>query len=596
MHPRSFLALMSLILMLLFTLQGDTQSLNDRWKASMQTCSGTPCVLIEAAVSSGAWTGPGSVNDLLLRAFDTCTGTPCLRVTGGSGSLIGDFSTDTTTSAAGEAVVFADTTGKLGGRSLFVIAGPATTAKTYTFPNASTTILTTNAPVTVAQGGTGVATLTGLALGSGTSAFSAYPGATCTNQFVRVLSASGAATCATVGTNDLASSLTLTTPVIGNITPVGGVTDIAGALTLSTSTTTNFTTPVGSAVPTKLNVPLFTVPAFGQVIAFGVNSAAATSARAMLMVDGRTVAHQPSFTLLSPSEAEGIGFTWDGSNAIGSVKSSVDFDVQVGQLTTAGVSVLRAVASGATANTLHLSAGTLGINTASEAAFYRTTSGGSALPVRVGLQTDTGARIGFASVNQSNGDLYFIHANDTADNIATSLIRGNNTSNVTGAETGAIIMYTKPAGGAVAEQFRLSSTGAVTLPGLGTASGTPSSVCQNSVTKEVTVNAALTCTVSSKEQKDQIAPYAQIALELVEKIKPMAFVYRDNPKRLRWGFIAEELTEVHPLLADGYDEKGVAKSIDQNALLATLVKGMQEQQATIRALQSQVTELQNRSR
>jgi hypothetical protein len=39
----------------------------------------------------------------------------------------------------------------------FTVSGPATSAKTYTFPNASTTILTTNAAVTAAQGGTGIA-------------------------------------------------------------------------------------------------------------------------------------------------------------------------------------------------------------------------------------------------------------------------------------------------------------------------------------------------------------------------------------------------------------------------------------------------------
>lgn len=50
----------------------------------------------------------------------------------------------------------------------------------------------------VANGGSGVATLTGLALGNGTSAFSAYAGTSCTNQFPRSLSAAGAATCASV--------------------------------------------------------------------------------------------------------------------------------------------------------------------------------------------------------------------------------------------------------------------------------------------------------------------------------------------------------------------------------------------------------------
>jgi hypothetical protein len=58
------------------------------------------------------------------------------------------------------------------GNAFFTVSGPGTTAKTYTFPNASTTILTTNAAVTVAQGGTGATTLTAnnVVLGNGTSA------------------------------------------------------------------------------------------------------------------------------------------------------------------------------------------------------------------------------------------------------------------------------------------------------------------------------------------------------------------------------------------------------------------------------------------
>ncbi len=57
--------------------------------------------------------------------------------------------------------------------AFFTVSGPATTAKTFTFPNASATVLTTNAAVTVAQGGTGATTLTGVLKGNGTSAFTA---------------------------------------------------------------------------------------------------------------------------------------------------------------------------------------------------------------------------------------------------------------------------------------------------------------------------------------------------------------------------------------------------------------------------------------
>lgn len=59
------------------------------------------------------------------------------------------------------------------GNGFAKFSGPATSEKTFTLPNASSTILTDNAAVTVAQGGTGATTLTGILKGNGTSAVTA---------------------------------------------------------------------------------------------------------------------------------------------------------------------------------------------------------------------------------------------------------------------------------------------------------------------------------------------------------------------------------------------------------------------------------------
>lgn len=59
------------------------------------------------------------------------------------------------------------------GNGFTKFSGPTTSEKTFTLPDASATILTDNATVTVAQGGTGVGTITGLIKGNGTSAFTA---------------------------------------------------------------------------------------------------------------------------------------------------------------------------------------------------------------------------------------------------------------------------------------------------------------------------------------------------------------------------------------------------------------------------------------
>lgn len=57
------------------------------------------------------------------------------------------------------------------GNGYFKVTGPATSEKTFTFPDASATVLTTNAAVTVGQGGTGVTSVAahGMLIGNGTS-------------------------------------------------------------------------------------------------------------------------------------------------------------------------------------------------------------------------------------------------------------------------------------------------------------------------------------------------------------------------------------------------------------------------------------------
>jgi hypothetical protein len=56
------------------------------------------------------------------------------------------------------------------GNGFAKFSGATSTEKTYTLPDATTTILTTNDVVTVGQGGTGVGTLTGALVGTGTTA------------------------------------------------------------------------------------------------------------------------------------------------------------------------------------------------------------------------------------------------------------------------------------------------------------------------------------------------------------------------------------------------------------------------------------------
>lgn len=131
-----------------------------------------------------------------------------------------------------------------------------------------------------------------------------------------------------------------------------------------------------------------------------------------------------------------------------------------------------------------------------------------------------------------------------------------------------------------------STTGKWFMSGLTASAGTPNSVCINATTKEITENAALTCTVSSKDYKTNMSYLgnsfggifggSEDFMDLFMEIKPGQFAYKDNPQRLRWGFYAEDLAKIDRKLADGYDKDGHPRSIDQNAILALTVKAVQE--------------------
>lgn len=137
--------------------------------------------------------------------------------------------------------------GALGGGAKYVVTDSASiTGGASSLPGTGGTITSggtvDSAATPVTAGGTGVATLTGLALGNGISAFSAYAGTSCTNQFPRSLNASGVATCATVANTDLANStITVGTTAINlgsSSTTLAGLTSITNPLYIGGSGTT----------------------------------------------------------------------------------------------------------------------------------------------------------------------------------------------------------------------------------------------------------------------------------------------------------------------------------------------------------------------
>lgn len=131
----------------------------------------------------------------------------------------------------------------------------------------------------------------------------------------------------------------------------------------------------------------------------------------------------------------------------------------------------------------------------------------------------------------------------------------------------------------------ITATGAVIMSGIGTATGTPDSICRNTTT--ITVNAALTCTVSSEFVKNHFVPLKASINDLM-RLLPAQFEYNDVPGRLRWGFGANQVASVDRALADGWRDDGKPWSLDQNAILALTVKTVQDHQREINRLKKEL--------
>jgi len=98
--------------------------------------------------------------------------------------------------------------------------------------------------------------------------------------------------------------------------------------------------------------------------------------------------------------------------------------------------------------------------------------------------------------------------------------------------------------------------------------------------------------------KENVAPITN-ALNKISLLKPVTYTWKDN-QRSGEGFLAHELQEHFPDAVSGtkdeVDENGKPKyqGVDTSVLIATMVKAIQEQQATINALTARIVALESK--
>lgn len=104
---------------------------------------------------------------------------------------------------------------------------------------------------------------------------------------------------------------------------VDGTANFAKGLTIQGATTAAvYTTPLGASLGTAINITNHDQAAYTTLLAMGVTAASDSTARGLLVADGRTVAHQATIGILSPDENQIAGLSYDGTNTTVSLKNS----------------------------------------------------------------------------------------------------------------------------------------------------------------------------------------------------------------------------------------------------------------------------------
>ena len=102
--------------------------------------------------------------------------------------------------------------------------------------------------------------------------------------------------------------------------------EVQGAIKITGGATSTyvdkFVTPLGTQVDTKINIPLYDPGANNQIVAMGLASSAASTAKVIGLYDARTVAHSPTIGVYSPDQSQIFGLSWDGSNSTAYLKNT----------------------------------------------------------------------------------------------------------------------------------------------------------------------------------------------------------------------------------------------------------------------------------
>lgn len=451
------------------------------------------------------------------------------------------------------------------GNGFFSVAGPATALKTFTFPNASATVLTSNAAVTVPQGGTGVATLTahGVLLGEGAGNVSAVAAMAADT----LLQGQGAAADpAAVSVNNCGStsqalSYSTTTHAFGCQTlGVGTVTSLTGGTGITASPST-ITTTGSFAIdqtfsPTWTGTHTFSIAPNLQAGFSGSGTVNGSIPGALVNTNTGTAAQ----TVYSMGNNLGTDFT----------------------LTLLGGNYTGAAPCGnclATGDTVTIRAG--GSSGAMSLATVNTERMRIANNGAVTVNAPTSAATALQVIGVSGSGLY-------TENVTAGATAGQSFGMLIAAGTNSSDFAFNVSNRALTQGFlAVRGDGEVEMNGLVQSSAVQTgTLCWGSARGQVTIDTTVACLASTIRVKQAIVPL-DAGLAQVLKMRPVSYDLKPefNPMHLgrQVGLIAEEVQKIDPRLV-ALDDEGLPRGVRYMQLTAVLIKAVQQQQLEIYAL------------
>ena len=416
-----------------------------------------------------------------------------------------------------------------------------------------------------------------------------YTGASCTNQFIRSLSALGASTCATVGAADVSlANLTATDSTLTFSGTYTGATARTIGLNLGNANTWTALQTFGNASTTQIGSTgsAYFATASGNV---GIGTTAPKNT-----LDVR------SANRLTDHDVNGVQIA-----AYSTDSQAID---KGGQIVLGGMNGSAGVYDPYTFGSIagRKENGTSG-NFAGYLQFSTTVSGG---PITEKVRITSTGNVGIGTTGPGykldvngivstaaagSGGFYFgARGSITQDASYNWLFTTNGVANVMSIQSS-----TGNVGIATTSPWRtLSVTGTVAISGLTTESGTGNVLCVKAGGEIVQDDSPITAcsgasTIKVKDNVFGLDPKKSLA-DILE-MRPVSYQYKptyskDQSEQL--GFIAEEIDKIEPRLVEYQD--GEPSGLKYATFVASLVSAMQEQQAQIEKLEARITALEGK--